>query len=66
MRIHVDETAWVQSMIDEGLASQTLYQDPRGVINEIIAEERLRQDKQRRLGDAADRPTRLAYKKLTR
>jgi hypothetical protein len=24
------------------------------------------EDKRRRLGDAADRPTRLAYKKLTR
>jgi len=35
-----DETAWVQSMIDEGLASQTLGQDPRDVIDTIITEGR--------------------------
>jgi len=35
-----DETAWVQSMIDDGLASDTLGKDPRDVINEIIAEGR--------------------------
>jgi antitoxin ParD1/3/4 len=35
-----DETAWVQAMIDEGLASETLGQDPRDVIDSIIAEGR--------------------------
>jgi antitoxin ParD1/3/4 len=34
------ETAWVQSMIDDGLASDTLGKDPRDVISEIIAEGR--------------------------
>ncbi len=32
-----DEIAWVQGMIDEGLASETLGQDPRDVIDQIIA-----------------------------
>lgn len=34
------ETAWVQAMIDEGLASETLGQDPRDVIDGIIADGR--------------------------
>lgn len=33
-----DETAWVQAMVDEGLASETLGQDPRSVIDAILAE----------------------------
>lgn len=32
-----DETVWVQAMIDEGLASETLSQDPRAVIDDIVA-----------------------------
>ena len=39
-----DETAWVQAMIDEGLASETLTQDPRTVIDSIIAEGRERRE----------------------
>lgn len=35
-----DETKWVQAMIDEGLASETLGEDPRDVIDAIIAEGR--------------------------
>jgi antitoxin ParD1/3/4 len=35
-----DETAWVQAMIDEGMASETLGQDPRDVIDEIVAQGR--------------------------
>lgn len=34
------ETAWVQAMIDEGLASETLDEDPRDVIDHILAEGR--------------------------
>ena len=33
-----DETAWVQAMVDEGPASETLGQDPRSVIDAILAE----------------------------
>ncbi len=33
-----DETAWVQAMVDEGLASETLGEDPRSVIDAILAE----------------------------
>lgn len=33
-----DDTAWVQAMVDEGLASETLGQDPRSVIDAILAE----------------------------
>jgi antitoxin ParD1/3/4 len=33
-----DDVAWVQGMIDEGLASATLDQDPRVAIDEIIAQ----------------------------
>lgn len=33
-----DETAWVQAMVDEGLASEPLGQDPRSVIDAILAE----------------------------
>jgi antitoxin ParD1/3/4 len=32
-----DETAWLQAMIDEGLASETLEQDAFEVLEEIIA-----------------------------
>ena len=32
-----DELAWVQAMIDEGMASETLGQDPRAAIDEIVA-----------------------------
>jgi antitoxin ParD1/3/4 len=39
-----DETAWVQTMINEGMASQTLGQDPRDVIDEIIAQGRARRE----------------------
>ncbi len=39
-----DETAWVQSMIDEGMASETLGQDPRDVIDEIIAQGRAQRE----------------------
>jgi antitoxin ParD1/3/4 len=35
-----DETKWVQAMIDEGMASETHGQDPRAVIDDIIAEGR--------------------------
>ena len=35
-----DETAWVQAMIDEGLASATVGQDPRDVIDSIVGEGR--------------------------
>jgi antitoxin ParD1/3/4 len=35
-----DETAWVQAMIDEGLASERFDQDPRDLIDDIIAEGR--------------------------
>lgn len=35
-----DDAAWVQAMIDEGLASETLDQDPRTAIDTIIAEGR--------------------------
>lgn len=35
-----DDTAWVQSMVDEGLASETLAEDPRSVIDAILAEGR--------------------------
>jgi len=35
-----DETAWVQAMIDEGMASETLGKDPRDVIDEIVAQGR--------------------------
>ena len=35
-----DETAWVQKMINEGMASETLGKDPRDVIDEIIAQGR--------------------------
>ena len=33
-----DETAWLQAMIDEGLASETLDMEPEDVIEQIIAE----------------------------
>ena len=33
-----DETAWVQAMIDEGLASERLGQDPRDVIDDMNVE----------------------------
>jgi antitoxin ParD1/3/4 len=39
-----DETAWVQAMIDEGMASETLGQDPRDVIDEIIAQGRAQRE----------------------
>ena len=39
-----NETAWVQAMIDEGLASETIGQDPRTVIDDIIAEGRARRE----------------------
>jgi antitoxin ParD1/3/4 len=39
-----NETAWVQAMIDEGMASETLNQDPRDVIDEIIAQGRVRRE----------------------
>lgn len=39
-----DETAWVQTMINEGMASETLGQDPRDVIDEIIAQGRARRE----------------------
>jgi antitoxin ParD1/3/4 len=39
-----DETAWVQTMINEGMASETLSQDPRDVIDEIIAQGRARRE----------------------
>ena len=39
-----DETAWVQTMIDEGMASATLEQDPRDVIDQIIAQGRLQRE----------------------
>lgn len=35
-----DEMKWVQAMIDEGMASATLGEDPRDVIDAIIAEGR--------------------------
>lgn len=39
-----DEIAWVQAMIDEGMASETLGQDPRDVIDEIIAQGRAQRE----------------------
>jgi len=39
-----DETAWVQAMIDEGMASETIGQDPRDVIDEIIAQGRAQRE----------------------
>ena len=33
-----DETAWLQAMIDEGMASETLDMEPEDVIEQIIAE----------------------------
>ena len=39
-----DETAWVQAMIDEGMASETLGQDPRDVIDEIITQGRAQRE----------------------
>jgi antitoxin ParD1/3/4 len=38
------ETAWVQAMIDEGMASETLGKDPREVIDEIIAQGRTQRE----------------------
>lgn len=34
-----DDRLWLKAMIDEGLASDVLDQDPRDVIAEIIAED---------------------------
>lgn len=39
-----DEIAWVQAMIDEGMASETLGQDPRDVIDEILAQGRAQRE----------------------
>jgi antitoxin ParD1/3/4 len=39
-----DETAWVQAMIDEGMASETLGKDPRDVIDEIVAQGRTQRE----------------------
>lgn len=39
-----DETAWVQAMIDEGMASETLGKDPRDVIDAIVAEGRTQRE----------------------
>jgi antitoxin ParD1/3/4 len=39
-----DETAWVQAMIDEGMASETLGKDPRDVIDEIITQGRTQRE----------------------
>lgn len=33
-----DYTTWVQAMVDHGLASETLAEDPRSVIDAILAE----------------------------
>jgi antitoxin ParD1/3/4 len=43
-RERADETAWVQAMIDEGMASETLDQDPRDAIDEIVAAGRKRRE----------------------
>ena len=37
-------TAWVQAKIDEGMASETLGQDPRDVIDELLAGGRSRRE----------------------
>jgi antitoxin ParD1/3/4 len=39
-----DDKAWVQGMIDEGLADPPLGQDPRAVIDEIIAQGRAQRE----------------------
>ena len=39
-----DETAWVQAMIDEGMATETLGKDPRDVIDEIVAQGRTQRE----------------------
>ena len=38
------ETAWVQAMVDEGMASETLGKDPRDVIDEIVAQGRTQRE----------------------
>ena len=39
-----DETAWVQAMIDEGMASETLDEDPRDVIDAIVGQGRAQRE----------------------
>ena len=39
-----DETAWLQAMIDEGMASETLDESPYQVIEDIIAESRAKRE----------------------
>jgi antitoxin ParD1/3/4 len=39
-----DDRAWVQAMVDEGLVDPPLGQDPRDVVDEIIAQGRARRE----------------------
>ena len=41
-RAEVEDTAWVRAMIEEGEASGYLDAEPEAIIEEIIAERRLR------------------------